>query len=279
MGADEAGGAVRRRHQRGVHRAVTPASQPRKSAVADDRITFVLMTHRPPPSLGVAAVLTAAALIVTSAGSSVRAVAPPEGKVFINEIHYDNAGTDTGEAIEVAGPAGTDLTGWTVVLYNGSGGASYDTDALSGVLADQGGGFGTTSISYPRMASRTAFPTAMALVDNCGVVQQFLSYEGAFTAAGGPADGLTSTDIGVIQNGSGADRTVAGPHGQWCLVRCLHMDRRRGQLRRPECRPDVHRPGRSGRHHVRRSRRVCRSPGGDPHQRRPGLWPRKSVCR
>ena len=31
--------------------------------------------------------------------------------VFINEIHYDNASTDAGEAIEVAGPAGTDLTG------------------------------------------------------------------------------------------------------------------------------------------------------------------------
>lgn len=35
--------------------------------------------------------------------------------VFINEIHYDNAGTDTGEAIEIAGPAGTDLTGWRSV--------------------------------------------------------------------------------------------------------------------------------------------------------------------
>ncbi len=33
--------------------------------------------------------------------------------VFINEIHYDNTGADTGEAIEVAGPAGTDLTGWS----------------------------------------------------------------------------------------------------------------------------------------------------------------------
>ena len=27
--------------------------------------------------------------------------------VFINEIHYDNAGTDINEAIEIAGPAGT----------------------------------------------------------------------------------------------------------------------------------------------------------------------------
>ncbi|NNL70294.1 MAG: hypothetical protein HKO70_10070, partial [Acidimicrobiia bacterium] len=37
--------------------------------------------------------------------------------VFINEIHYDNASTDTGEAVEIAGPAGTDLTDWSVVLY------------------------------------------------------------------------------------------------------------------------------------------------------------------
>ena len=30
--------------------------------------------------------------------------------VFINELHYDNSGTDVDEAIEVAGPVGTDLT-------------------------------------------------------------------------------------------------------------------------------------------------------------------------
>ncbi len=50
--------------------------------------------------------------------------------VFINEIHYDNVGTDAGEAIEVAGTAGTDLTGWSLVLYNGSGAASYDSDSF-----------------------------------------------------------------------------------------------------------------------------------------------------
>jgi len=31
--------------------------------------------------------------------------------VFINEIHYDNEGTEANEGVEVAGPAGTDLTG------------------------------------------------------------------------------------------------------------------------------------------------------------------------
>jgi hypothetical protein len=35
--------------------------------------------------------------------------------VFINEIHYDNNGTDVNEGVEIAGPAGTNLTGWKVV--------------------------------------------------------------------------------------------------------------------------------------------------------------------
>ena len=57
--------------------------------------------------------------------------------VFINEFHYDNDSTDAGEAIEIAGPAGTDLSGWSIVLYNGSGGAPYTTTSLSGTLPDQ----------------------------------------------------------------------------------------------------------------------------------------------
>ncbi|HET9865419.1 MAG TPA: hypothetical protein VFP37_18430, partial [Steroidobacteraceae bacterium] len=42
--------------------------------------------------------------------------------VRFSELHYDNAGTDAGEAIEISGPAGTDLTGWSVLLYNGNDG-------------------------------------------------------------------------------------------------------------------------------------------------------------
>ena len=41
--------------------------------------------------------------------------------VFINEIHYDNTGTDAGEFIEIAGPAGTNLSDYSIVLYNGTG--------------------------------------------------------------------------------------------------------------------------------------------------------------
>jgi predicted extracellular nuclease len=126
---------------------------------------------------------------------------PALAQVFINEIHYDNAGTDTGEAIEVAGPAGTDLTGWSLVLYNGSTGALYNTTALAGVIANQQGGLGTVAVSYPTNGIQNGSPDGIALVDGSTVVQ-FLSYEGAFTAVGGPADGMTSTDIGVAE-GSG----------------------------------------------------------------------------
>ena len=106
--------------------------------------------------------------------------------VFVNEIHYDNTGTDAGEAIEVAGPAGTDLTGWTLVLYNGNGGAIYDTETLpAGPLADLGDGFGVVSV--PADGLQNGSPDGIALVDDSGAVVQFLSYEGTFTAVGGPA--------------------------------------------------------------------------------------------
>ena len=56
--------------------------------------------------------------------------------IFINEIHYDNDGGDVNEGIEIAGPAGTDLSSFSLILYNGNGGAVYNTEALSGVIPD-----------------------------------------------------------------------------------------------------------------------------------------------
>src|SRR3990172_8556594 len=140
----------------------------------------------------------------------------PTTTVFINEIHYDNTGTDAGEAIEIAGPAGTDLTGWSIVLYNGSNGGVYDTDPLSGVIADQADGYGTISISYPSNGIQNGAPDGIALVDASSAVVQFLSYEGTFAAVGGPANGMTSTDIAVLETGSEAlgmslQLTGAGP--------------------------------------------------------------------
>ncbi len=151
----------------------------------------------------VAALVAAVASGVLSfAAAPAGAVAPADSTVFVNEIHYDNVGTDAEEAIEVAGPAGTDLAGWRVVLYNGSNGAPYSTTALDGTIPEQGAGFGTTSISFPANGIQNGSPDALALVDAAGGVVQLLSYEGTFTAVGGPADGSTSTDIGVSESGA-----------------------------------------------------------------------------
>ena len=123
--------------------------------------------------------------------------------VFINELHYDNAGSDVDEGIEVAGPAGTDLTGWTIEKYNGSNGASYGTENLSGTIPDQDNGYGT--LGFTSIGSfQNGAPDAIALVNDMGTVVQFISYEGSLTAVGGPADGMTSIDIGVSETSSTA---------------------------------------------------------------------------
>ena len=122
--------------------------------------------------------------------------------VFINEIHYDNTGIDAGEAIEIAGPAGTDLTGWVILLYNGSNGLLYPPAAtLSGTILDEGNGYGTASVGYSVDGIQNGSPDGIALYNGTTVVQ-FLSYEGVFVAANGPASGMTSTDIGVSEDGS-----------------------------------------------------------------------------
>jgi hypothetical protein len=135
---------------------------------------------------------------------------PPIGGVFINELHYDNQGADTGEAIELAAPAGTDLSGWSLVFYNGGtdgvnkgAATTYATRQLSGTVAGQDDGFGTITVSVPANPGIQNGPfDGVALVDAAGRVVQFLSYEGTITAANGPAAGLSSTDIGVSEGGS-----------------------------------------------------------------------------
>lgn len=122
--------------------------------------------------------------------------------VFVNEIHYDNAGTDANEGIEIVGLAGTDLTGWQVVPYNGNGGTSYSPIALSGAIPASCGSYGVISVPIPSI--QNGAPDGVALIDSAGQVVQFLSYEGIFTATNGPASGLASADIGVNEDGSGA---------------------------------------------------------------------------
>jgi DNA/RNA endonuclease G (NUC1) len=168
------------------------------------------------------------ALIVATAASGVADTvalrvnepgATPVGAVRFSEIHYDNTGTDAGEAIEVEGPAGTDLTGWSVLLYTGSNGTVYNTSALSGTISGTCGTRGVVVVNYPSNGiqnggTATPEPDGFALVSPAGVVE-FLSYEGAFTATDGAAAGTASTDIGVAEptsspSGQSLQRDAAG---------------------------------------------------------------------
>lgn len=120
------------------------------------------------------------------------------GGVTINEFHYDNSGTDTGEFVEVAGAAGADLTGWSLELVNGANNRVYDTLDLSGTLnAD-----GLASVDAPGI--QNGAPDGIALVAPDGSLAEFLSYEGSFRAANGAAEGAWSTDVGVAESGDTA---------------------------------------------------------------------------
>ena len=116
---------------------------------------------------------------------------------FINEIHYDNTGGDTGEGIEIAGEAGTDLTNWTFLFYNGTDGGVYNEISLDGIIPDQQNGYGTLSWSFSGI--QNGAPDGMALVNPSNEVIQFLSYEGSFSGSSGPAGGTISMDIGVSE--------------------------------------------------------------------------------
>jgi len=158
---------------------------------------------------------TAPNAVAGSASLHVNAASTPGlPDVRFSELHYDNFGTDAAEAIEVEGPAGTSLAGWSVVLYNGNGGVVYNTQTLSGTIAESCSGRGVVVVNYPQDGIQNGSPDGMALVNASGQVVEFLSYEGTFPASDGPAAGTTSVDIGASESsspiGQSLQRTAAG---------------------------------------------------------------------
>lgn len=123
--------------------------------------------------------------------------ASPMTNVFINEIHYDNNGGDTGEYVEIAGNANIDLTGWSLLLYNGSNGEMYNSFNLSiWSTIDTSTQFAFHAIKTTGIQNGS--PDGVALFDGKNIIQ-FLSYEGSFTASTGFAKGILSTNIGVSE--------------------------------------------------------------------------------
>lgn len=127
---------------------------------------------------------------------------------WINEFHYDNAGTDANEFIEVVVPEAyttpVELAKFSVVLYNGNGGTVYDTKSLNTFTkgsVDTANGFAHYSYLYPVDGIQNGSPDGIALGYNSSLIQ-FLSYEGTFTGIGGIANGITSNEIGISETGT-----------------------------------------------------------------------------
>jgi len=110
---------------------------------------------------------------------------PGEARLVINEIDYDQAGTDHDGFVEVynAGDAPATLDGIAIVLVNGGDSSEYRRLALSGTLAP--GAYAVWDTD-----AQNGTPDGVALVDtNAGVLLDALSYEGPIVEA--VIDGVT----------------------------------------------------------------------------------------
>lgn len=150
---------------------------------------------------------------------------PSIPNAWINEIHYDNAGVDVEEFVEIViENVGnySPLTDFTVTLYNGSNGAAYtdfDIDPTNpSITGDTVGDFSFYAYTFPSNGIQNG-PDAIAL-DYKGVTIQFISYEGHFTAADGVAQGIESTDILVSESGA----TAVGTSLQLCCDAFTYAD-------------------------------------------------------
>jgi hypothetical protein len=127
---------------------------------------------------------------------------PPSGATLvINEIDYDQVGTDTGGYVEIAnaGTSAVSLDGIALVLVNGGDGNEYDREALTGSLA--AGAYLKIDIE-----AQNGAPDGVALIDTATkALLDALSYEGAITAA--TIDGQTydlvegtALDVSVVDS-------------------------------------------------------------------------------
>ncbi|WP_081865125.1 M4 family metallopeptidase [Chondromyces apiculatus] len=155
--------------------------------------------------------------------------------LVINEIDYDNIGTDGAEYVEVYNPTGAtvDLTGHSLVFINGGDNTAYMTVDLASAGTLTPGQYlvvGSTAVTTPAGAKKIAWSGAqsnriqndkegVALVRGSAVLDK-LSYEGGITAAIIPGVGTVSLVEGTVLSSSVADSNTIGltlgrtPNGQ-----------------------------------------------------------------
>jgi hypothetical protein len=158
--------------------------------------------------------------------------------LVINEIDYDNVGTDNAEYIEIFNPTTTDadLTNVVVMLVNGADGSVYTTIDLASVGVLPAGGYLVITgpnVSVPSGALvltptgwkatdniQNGAPDGLALVDTSGpTVLDALSYEGSITAAkltgfGAPVSLVEGTATSAADTNTSVAALCRSPNGQ-----------------------------------------------------------------
>ncbi len=127
---------------------------------------------------------------------------------YISEFQY--IGGTTVEFIEIAVPTGTDVSSYTLQVYASDGTVAH-TYSLGTVQSTVWGQdvyvIDQTTSGFADIQSGEA----LALVDDTGTVDQFISFGGAtVTATSGDANGLTSTSVGSVGFGQTLESNDGG---------------------------------------------------------------------
>jgi len=148
----------------------------------------------------------------------------PGGHLVINEVEYDEVGTDNGEFVEIYNgtTAAVSLSGYSLVLVNGGTSTSYLTQSLSAAGSLAAGQYlvvGSSSVTAAAGALKINFasgndkiqngaPDGVALINGSSLVDA-LSYEGSITAAVITGVGTVSLVEGTALSASVADSNTA----------------------------------------------------------------------
>jgi predicted extracellular nuclease len=164
-------------------------------------------TNQNTPDLSPRCITPGGANMAASSGCT----APADAVLVINEIDYDQPGTDTAEFIEIknAGTAPADLGSYALRLVNGANNTVYQTIALPAVVLAPGAYFVVCAnaadtihcdldVTPDTNLIQNGAPDAVALVRGATIVDT-VSYEGD---TGAPY--TEGSGIGLVDDGSGA---------------------------------------------------------------------------
>jgi hypothetical protein len=132
---------------------------------------------------------------------------------FFNEVDY-NIPSGESQFFEVAGPSGTDLTGWQVIIYDETPAETSTYNFPSGTTIPANGGAGCNGIVVVDVAVlNTTAGSGMALVNNTLQVEQYITFETPVTVPGTsglPIAGLTSQVIPLDSNAPNSSLQLVG---------------------------------------------------------------------